>query len=257
MINGFGVGVFYRALREGLATTPSFGAPAPSAPLDARIGRLYGSLDAATADSAAMVAALFDGLMSTVGQWLASIVATGWRTSLNLGGDVLAVTVFDLALTPANPIPADTPIRLDLAVDGRASSAGSRMWDRRGRANTRFHHYFDQIVHLDMAGEDRPLRLTFAATIDGAPIPTLSAEVPLVFGDSLHSLQSAVLRDAAGAAVGTIRFDTRRLGPDLASQELAGSGLWTGDAAEAYANALGAAMVQPILTGLRTLAPAD
>jgi hypothetical protein len=129
------------------------------------------------------------------------------------------------------------------------------MWDRRGRGNTRFHHYFDQLIHLDMAGEDRPTDVSFAAIIHGAPIPTLFAEMPGAVGESSHRLQSAVLRDSDGTVVGTIRFDTRRLGRDAASQELAYSGLWTEDAANAYANALGAAMVEPILSKLRELAP--
>ncbi len=255
VVNQFGAGVFLGALMQALASTPSFGAPMPPDSLYDRIDRLYRGLDTATAETAAVVASLFDGLMSAVGQRLASVVALGWRRSMLLGGDVLAVTVFDIALTPTNPIPADTLVQLDVTVKGRTLSDGTYMWDRRGRGNTRFHHYFDQLVHLDMAGEDTPDGLSFAVSIHGAPIPTLFAEVPGVVGESTHRLQSAVLRDSAGVMVGAIRFDTRRLGRDAASQELAHSGLWTEDAANAYANALGAAMVEPILWKLRELAP--
>ena len=254
-VNQFGAGVFHGALMEALASTPSFGAPMPPGPIYDRIDRLYRGLDTATAETAAVVASLFDGLVSAVGQWLASIVTLGWRTSMLLGGDVLAVTVFDIVLTPTNPIPADTLVQLDVTVKGRTLSDVTCMWDRRGRGNTRFHHYFDQLVHLDMAGEDRPDGLSFAVSIHGAPIPTLFAEAPGAVGESSHRLQSAVLRDSSGTVVGTIRFDTRRLGRDAASQELAHSGLWTEDAANAYANALGAAMVEPILSKLREMAP--
>ncbi len=255
VIDRFGAGVFYSALMEALASTPSFGAPVPAGPLYERIGRLYRSLDTVNAETASVVASLFDGLLSASGQWLASVVALGWRTSMLLGGDVLALTVFDMALTPSNPIPADSLIRLDVMVKGRSASDCACMWDRRGRANTRFYHYFDQLVHVDMAGEDSPAALSFAASIHGAPIPSLFAEVPTPLGDSEHRLQSAVLRDSAGAVIGTVRFDTRLVGRDAASQELAESGLWTEDAANAYANALGAAMVEPILWQLRELAP--
>lgn len=254
-VNQFGAGVFHGALMEALASTPSFGAPMPTDPIYDRIDRLYHGLGTATAETAAVVASLFDGLMSAVGQWLASIVTLGWRTSMLLGGDVLAVTVFDIVLTPTNPIPADTLVQLDVTVKGRTLSDVTCMWDRRGRGNTRFHHYFDQLVHLDMAGEDRPDGLSFAVSIHGAPIPTLFAEAARAVGESSHRLQSAVLRDSSGTVVGTIRFDTRRLGLDAASQELAHSGLWTEDAANAYANALGAAMVEPILSKLREMAP--
>jgi hypothetical protein len=254
-VNQFGAGVFHGALMEALASTPSFDAPMPPGPIYERIDRLYRGLDTATAETAAVVASLFDGLMSAVGQWLASIVTLGWRMSMLLGGNVLAVTVFDIVLTPTNPIPADTLVQLDVTVKGRTLSDVTCMWDRRGRGNTRFHHYFDQLVHLDMAGEDRPDGLSFAVSIHGAPIPTLFAEAPGAVGESSHRLQSAVLRDSTGTVVGTIRFDTRRLGRDAASQELAHSGLWTEDAANAYANALGAAMVEPILSKLREMAP--
>jgi hypothetical protein len=113
--------------------------------------------------------------------------------------------------------------------------------------NTRFHHYFD------LAADDRPVGLSFAASTDGAVLPTLIAEVPDAVGGHAHTLQSAQLRDSFGTVVGTIRFDTRQLGPDAAAGELRDSGLWTEDAAEAYANALGVAKVDPILARLRPI----
>jgi len=203
------------------------------------------------------LASLFDGLMAAVGQWLGSAVALGWRKSMLLGGDVLAVTVFDIVLTPGNSIPADTLVQLDVTVKGRTMTERTYMWDRRGRSNTRFHHYFDQLIHLDLAGEDSPAGLSFAVSIHGAPLASLFADVPGLAGETTHRLQSAELRDASGAVVGAIRFDLRRIGWDAASQELAQSGLWTEDAANAYANALGAAMTQPILWKLRELAPSQ
>ena len=102
-----------------------------------------------------------------------------------------------------------------------------------------------------MAGDDRPTDLTFTVKIHGAPIPTLFAIVPAPDDETQHRLQSAMLQDAAGTVVGTIRFDLRRLGRDAAAQELADSGLWTEAAASAYANALGSAMVAPVLWKLR------
>jgi hypothetical protein len=129
------------------------------------------------------------------------------------------------------------------------------MWDLRGRPNTRFHRIFDQLVHVDLSTEDRAADLAFAATIHGSSIPALYAQVPDAFADSAHATRSAVLRDAPGTAVGEIRFDTRRLGRAAASAELASSGLWTGQTAADYANALGVAMVGPTLSKLRALAP--
>lgn len=257
VVNQFGAGVFHGALMQSLATTPSFGAPVPPEPIYDRIERLYRVLDTAPPETAAVVAGLFDGMMSAVGQWLASVVTLGWRTSMLLRGDVLAVTVFDIALTPASAIPADTLVRMDVTVKGRTLSDVTCIWDRRGRTNTRFHRYFDQLVHLDMAGEDRPDGLSFAVSIHGAPVPILFAEAPGAVGESPHRLQSAVLRNSAGKMAGTIRFDTRRLSRHTASNELTHSGLWTEDAANAYADALGAAMVGPILSRLREMAPAQ
>lgn len=254
-VNLFGAGVFHSALMDALASTPSFGAPIPTGTLYDRIERLYQGLGSITPEGAAVVASLFDSLMSTIGQWIASLVALGWRRGMLLGGDVLALSVFDITLASANPVPTDSLIKLEVKVTGRTLSESAIVWDRCGRANTHFHHYFDQLIHLDMAGEDRPVDLSFAASIDGAPIPVLFADVPGAVGDVPHQLQSAVLRDSSGAVVGTVRFDTRRLGRDAASQELGDSGLWTTEAANAYANALGTAMVQPILWKLRELSP--
>ncbi|WP_284746727.1 hypothetical protein [Amycolatopsis sp. RTGN1] len=255
-VDRFGPGIFHEALTRALATTPSFGAPAPPGRLHDRIDRLYHELAGAGTETAAVVASLFDGLLSASGQWLSSVVAVGWRTSLLLGGDVLALTVFDIALTPGNPLEAGADLRLDVTATGRGSAAGTSMWDRRGRANTRFHHYFDQIVHLDATAEDRPTGLSCSVSTDGATLPALSAEVPDALGDAPHALRSAPLADSSGAVVGTIRFDTRRLGREAASRELAESGRWTEATAEAYANALGAAMVEPILAMLAPAPPA-
>jgi hypothetical protein len=255
-VNEFGAGIFLGAAMQALATTPSFGAEPPPAPVYERIDAIYRSLAASTEETSAVVASLFDGLLAAVGQWLASVIAVGWRTSLLLGGEILAVTVFDVALLPDNPIPVDATVQLEITAAGRQSTEATRMWDRRGRANTRFHHYFDQLVHLDLAGDDRPIGLSFAVFTDGAALPSLFAEAPTVVDDFGHMLQSAQLRDASGAVVGTIRFDTRHLGRDAAAQELRDSGLWTEEKAEAYANALGVAMVEPILTQLRGIAPA-
>jgi hypothetical protein len=249
-VDRFGPGIFHEALTRALATTPSFGAPAPPGRLHDRIDRLYHDLAGAGAETAAVVASLFDGLLAASGQWLSSVVAVGWRTSLLLGGDVIAVTVFDIALTPGTPLAAGTDLRLDVTVTGRTSTAGTSMWDRRGRANTRFHHYFDQIVHLDAAADDRPTGLSFAVSADGATLPALWAAVPDALGSAPHALRSAPLADASRTEVGTIRFDTRRLGREAASRELAESGRWTEATAEAYANALGTAMAEPILSML-------
>jgi hypothetical protein len=255
-VGEIGAGIFHDALTQALATTPSFGAPEPPGPVPERIDRLYRELGGAPAETASVVASLFDGLLATTGQWLASVVALGWRTCLLPGGEIVAVTVFDLALTPDSPVRAEAEIRLDIAVTGRSSTTGTCLWDRRGRANTPFHRYFDQIFHLDAAGSDQPVDLTFTVTADGAATPALSAQAPGAVRDATQALQSVPVRDAFGTTVGVLRFDTRRLGRDTAAQELAVSGLWTDEAAQAYADALGVAMVEPILSGLRQPRPA-
>jgi hypothetical protein len=251
-VNEFGPGIFHAALAQALATTPSFGAPSPSGSAHDRIDYLYRELGDATTETSSVVASLFDGLLTSVGQWLGSVVALGWRTSLLPGGDVLAITVFDIALTPNSPIQADATIRLDVGVSGRHATDSGLMWNRRGRDNTRFHHYFDQILHLDMTKD--PVDLSFTVTTDGAAVPALFAEAPGAVNAVGETLQSTQLRDASGSVVGTIRFDTRRLGHEAAAQELVHSGLWTDDKAHAYANALGGAMVEPILSKLRQTA---
>lgn len=109
--------------------------------------------------------------------------------------------------------------------------------------------------HLDMDAPDRPRDLAFAASVDRAPLALLYAERPDAVGEAGHVPRSAVLRDASGAEVGQVRFDVRRIGRDAAAEELANSGLWTEAAAAAYANALGGAMVEPLLWKLRQLAP--
>jgi hypothetical protein len=254
-VDQFGAGVFHGALTEALAATPSFGAPPPPESLDTRIDRLYAGLSSASPETGAVVASLFDGLLAALGQWLSSLVSLGWRTSTELGGDVFAVTVFDLALSPGNPLPADATIQLDITVSGPNAAESTSMWDLCGRPNTRFHRAFDQLVHVDLNAEDRAADLAFAVTIHGSSIPSLYAQVPDAFTEPAHALRSAVLRDAPGTAVGEIRFDARRLGRAAASAELASSGLWTDQAAVAYANALGAAMAGPALSKLRALEP--
>lgn len=254
-IDQFGAGLFRGALTEALAYVPSFGALPPTGSLDARIDRLYARLAGATPEAGAVVASLFDGLLTSVGQWLSSVVALGWRTSTELGGDVLAVTVFDLALAPDNPLPSDAALRLGLSAVGHASTDSTIMWEANGRSNTRFHRWFDQMVHVDLGAEERTTSIEFAITIEGSTIPALVACSSGAVGEAAHALQSAVLRDAAGAAVGEIRFDTRRIGRAAASDELASSGLWTEVAAQAYADALGTAMVAPVLRNIRDVAP--
>lgn len=255
VVHRFGAGVFLEAFKSALTSTPSYGPPVPSVPLDERVAALYEALAPGTAETAAVVSTLFDGTLAAIGQWLTSTVASGWRTCTLLGGDVVVLTVFDLALRPGNPVPPDALVRLDVTVRGRRSSAARPMWNRRGRANTDFHHFYDQLVHLDLRADDRPRDLAFSAWIDGAPVPTLFADCPGAVDDTVHALQTAVLRDATGTAVGDVRFDTRRMGKDAAAEELAWSGTWTDDVADAYANALGRAMVEPVLWKLRQLAP--
>lgn len=255
-LDDVGVGIFVGTLQQALAATPSFGAPEPEVGLHERIDRLYGELAAAGDEAAAVAASLFDGLLGSLGQWLAALVAMGWRDSLVLGGDVLAITVFDLELTPANPLPRGGPIELDLAVTGNATTEDVRLWARGGRGATRFHHDVDQLVHVDLSGEQRPTELSFTVRRAGTDLASLVATAPGTTVDAAHRLQSAVLTDAAGRTVGSIRFDLRRLGRDAASGELGRSGRWTQDAAEAYANALGEAMVRPILWQLAQRAPA-
>ncbi|GLY42730.1 hypothetical protein Amsp01_087530 [Amycolatopsis sp. NBRC 101858] len=249
-VNRFGTGIVHDALTRALATTPSFGTAEARIPLESRIDRLHRGLGNVPAETAAVGASLFDTTLGAVGQWLASVVALGWRTAPVPAGEITAVTVFDIVLTPDSPLGPDQGIRLDVTVTDRRSAATTSLWDRRGRANTRFHRYFDQIIHLDTAEAGGPGDLSFTVTAEGATIPVLSAEVPEAIGSAALTLQSAPLRDARGVVVGTVRFDTRRLDPDTASGELTGSGRWTETTARAYANAVGAAMVEPILAGL-------
>lgn len=253
LLHQFGAGVFTHALDTALGATASFGGPAPAEPIEARIARLYERLAPASAETAATVAALFDGLMATIGSWLPGVAALGWRDFRALGGEILALTLYDMGLTPETPIPADRLVQLVVTIAGPGGTERTAVWDRRGRANTRFHHYFDQLIHLDLGGPERPAWLRFAASIDEAPIPTLLGEAPVV-AEAAHRFQSAVLVDAAGAMIGTLRFDTRRLSRAAAAEELGRSGLWTEATATAYANALGHAMVAPILNTLRALA---
>lgn len=253
-VNRFGSGIVHDALTRALATTPPFGAAASRTPLESRIDRLHHSLGNVPAETAAVGASLFDTTLGAVGQWLASVVALGWRSPPVPDGEITAVTVFDIVLTPDCPLGPDQAIRLDFTVTDRHSAATTALWDRRGRANTRFHRYFDQIVHLDGTGAGGPVDLSFTVTAEGATIPVLSADVPEAIGSAAMTLQSAQLRDARGVAVGTVRFDTRRLDPDTASGELGGCGRWTEATARAYANAIGAAMVEPILSGLASTA---
>lgn len=255
-VERFGPGIFQDALTEALAATPSFGAPAPAEPLSVRIERLFRELQPATQPTASVVATMFDGLLAAAGQWLAALVDLGWRSSNVLGGDILAVTIFDIALTPANPLPESGPIILTLEVKGSTSSDQVRIWDRPGGANSRFTRRFDQVLHIDLAGEDRPADLSFSVGIQGAPVECLVAGIPGGQRISGHCLYSIPLRDLQDSVVGTIRFDTRPIGQDIAGAELGRSGRWTTEVAEAYANALGLAMVDPIMWKLRQLAPA-
>ncbi|MBT8224422.1 MAG: hypothetical protein HKP61_19990 [Dactylosporangium sp.] len=94
------------------------------------------------------------------------------------------------------------------------------------------------------------INLSSTVTTEGASIPALHAEAPGAVDDQALTLRSAPVRDAMGAVVGTVRFDTRRLSPGLASRELADSSRWTEAAARAYANAIGLAMAGPIRTEL-------
>ncbi|HEY9292120.1 MAG TPA: hypothetical protein VIP98_12635, partial [Microlunatus sp.] len=187
----FGPGLFHGAISESLAATPSFGAQPPTEPLPVRIERLFRRLQPGSQPTASVVAAIFDGLLASVGQWLASLVNLGWRSCDVLGGDILAVTIFDLALTPANPLPEDASIVVTLGVSGRASSEQSRVWDRRGRPNSRFYHYLDQVLHVDRAATDPPAELSFAVGLEGVPVASMFARgsgLQDLSGHTLHSI---------------------------------------------------------------------
>jgi hypothetical protein len=246
----FGPAIFHSALTHALATTRAFDAPKPPAPLAERIDRLYQAFGAAPAETASVAATLFDGLLASVGQWMTSIVALGWRSPAVPHGEIASVSVFDIVSTPDSPLGADDLIRMDVSLTGGPATAKATLWDRRGRDNTRFHRYFDQIVHMDLSAGSGHSGLSFAVTLDGARIPTLFAEAPAALSAAGHALESAQLRDPSGALAGTIRFDTRRVSRSEAAAELAASSDWNEDAAHAYANALGAAMVEPIAMGL-------
>lgn len=272
-IHRFGPAIFHSALTRALATTPASDVPKPPAPLAERIDRLYQAFGSAPAETASVAATLFDGLLASVGQWMTSIVALGWRSPAVPDGEIASVSVFDIVSTPDSPLGADDLIRMDVSLTGGPAAAKATLWDRRGRENTRFHRYFDQIVHMDLpAGEGKARSgvsassassassvssassglygLTFAVTLDGARIPTLFAEAPAALSAAGHSLESAQLRDPSGASAGTIRFDIRRVSRRAAAAELVAGSDWNEDAAHAYANALGAAMVAPIAMGL-------
>lgn len=79
----------------------------------------------------------------------------------------------------------------------------------------------------------------------------------VVLGQAVLGLVGALIFDASylWAVADSLNDRPRRLGQAAAWQELADSGLWTGEAATAYANALGAAMTGPALSRLRALAP--
>ena len=247
-----GPAIFHSALLDALATTPSFDTAKPPAPLPERIDRLYQAFGSAPAETASVAATLFDGLLASVGQWMTSIVALGWRSPAVADGEIVSVSVFDIASTPATPLAADDLIRLDITLPG-PTPAKATLWDRRGRANTRFHRYFDQTIHLETPHPETPATLTFTITLEGATIPTLHAEAPATPTHAPHTLESAILRDPTGTPAATLRFDTRRITTSAATQELLTASEWTDEAAHAYANALGVAMVEPIARRLRPL----
>lgn len=254
LVHRFGAAIFDAGLDAALRTVPSFGSPTPVRPLFERIDKLYRDLGSVDVVGASAIAAFFDGFMSTIVTWLTASVALGWRKPAEPSGEIVVVTIFDMALAPGTPVQTASQIRMEVRAQGQSESASTMMWNRSGRANTRFHHYFDQLIHLDRAKLGATGGLTFAVVMDGASVPALSGAAPLVIGDRAHCFQSAQLFDAAGTAVGTIRFDTRLLTRRTAEDELAHSGLWTEEAALAYSNALGTAMVAPILTTLEGLA---
>jgi len=254
LVHQFAAGIFDIGLDHALHTVPSFGLPTPKEPLFERIDRLYRGLGSVNPAGADAIATLFDGLLSSIGPWLIASIALGWRKPPDTEGNVVVVTVFDMELTPQTPILADKLIRIDASVSGGGDTVSTPMWNRGGRANTRFHHYFDQLIHLERGRLGELTNLSFSVTIDSAPIPSLFGSAPLVLGEAGHRFQSAQLVDASGTVIGAIRFDSRLLSRENAQEELSQSGLWTEEAAQAYANALGAAMVEPILKTLDELA---
>ncbi|SHG54718.1 hypothetical protein SAMN05443575_2222 [Jatrophihabitans endophyticus] len=249
VIQDLGVGIFGNALEHALATTPSFDAPPATGTVVERVARLYSQLEDSSPATSALVASLFDGLLSATGQWLPSLVSTGWRTSTLLGGGVLALTVFDLALLPGSLIRHDDDLRLDLTVVGRRSSESVSLWPQPGPDDTAFHRRIDRVTHIDL-GADEPTSISLRIVRNGETLPRVFADAPLGSGE--HRLRSALLRDASGNTVGEVRFDARCLGREAAAAELGSSGLWTGAAASSYAQALGTAMVAPVLAGIRT-----
>ncbi|MEK6423462.1 MAG: hypothetical protein V4801_28070 [Burkholderia gladioli] len=253
LIHRYGAAIFNTALETALQDVPSFGAELPQQPLLARIDALYHGLGSVSVDGANAIATMFDGFLSNIVAWLTSSIAMGWREPANHDGEIVVVTIFDIALAPGSPMQAAEHIRMEVRVNGSGTSASTSMWNRGGRQNTRFHHYFDQLVHLKRTDLGSEAKLEFAVMFDGATLPALSGSAPLVIGDALRRFQSAQLFDAAGSVVGTIRFDTRRLTRQTAEAELGRSGLWTETAAQAYANAIGARMVAPVIEALEVL----
>jgi len=244
----YGLAVFQGGLVAALASnvpTP------PTEPLESRVNRLFEAMAHKDLAENAGFAILFDAFLATTAPWIASSVALGWRDFSALSGDLLAVTVFDMSLSPETPLPPDRLVKLDVRFGADAPVA--EMWDRPGRANTRFHHYFDQLLHYDLLQSGGPEELLFSASVDGAPIPSLFARVPISLRDAPYGFRSAPLLDASGRLIGTLNFDYRRLSPQIAGREMAARALWTNDAATAFANGLGAAMVDRVLELLDTL----
>lgn len=231
---------------------PPAGGAAPEA-LPARIEALFGALDGPGRDDIlkAGFAAVFDKVLQSVGDWSASLIAMGWRDLRTESGDVLALTLFDLALSPATPLPADGSVRLviEASVPG-GQQARKVIWDRSGRTNTRFHHYFDQTLYFDATALTGDATVRVLACIDPSHVPALTGTTTvsaLLQQPRCHDIPMVDPRDEI---VGYLSYDLRPTTRDGASSELARSADWTPQAAARYAETLGSAMAGQLWQGL-------
>ena len=222
-------------------------------PVVPRLEAIYEALRTSDQVSSAAFAALLDLLLLTTGDWMQSTIALGWRNLQAPIGNILAITLSDLQMSPSSPISAQHLIKLKVSAGSIGSADSQNIWNRTREASTRFYAYFDQIVYFEVEGLGPTPEVCFAASLNNSELAALSGGIPISPGEGLHSLYSAPIRDSQGETAGFLNFDIRLLTRGAAEAELEASALWLDSLAETYADQLGKAMVAPLLSNLEAM----
>jgi hypothetical protein len=248
-----GAAVFQAALLPGLEQLDG-GPPlqgAPQGDIGARIDRLLTDVARRSRPEATVIGTVLERLLDDIGAVLEASIQLGFRSMAARGGDVFSVSVFDLTLDVDRGLVAPSTTRLVMAVEpDQAADAVSLTLPEREEASSPFRRRYNRIVYLDLPREQPSRRVRFELRAAGVALPLgIGVLAPLAPNED-YQRRTVTLIDAAEEQVGYAHLDLRRLTQSAVQAELKRSAQWSAMDEANFAQALGQAMVTPLVAAL-------